>query len=216
MRALSANQLLNVWEEELTSNAVERALSLLVACTQISREELAQWNIGRRDAGVLTLRELTFGSQLVCVENCPRCSEQLELNFAVSDVRVEPITETGATLALQADNYDLVFRLPDSRDLQAIADHQEIATGRDLLLERCLIKTLHNGQAISASDLPPHVSEAITQCMAEADPGAWQRPIPVPTYNSICVVFPANIAGKGLLMLCHSSGARSTRGHSAF
>jgi hypothetical protein len=172
MRALSANQLLNVWEEELTSNAVERALSLLVACTQISREELAQWNIGRRDAGVLTLRELTFGSQLVCVENCPRCSEQLELNFAVSDVRVEPITETGATLALQADNYDLVFRLPDSRDLQAIADHQEIATGRDLLLERCLIKTLHNGQAISASDLPPHVSEAITQCMAEADPGA--------------------------------------------
>jgi hypothetical protein len=172
MRALAASQLLNVWEEELTSNTVERALSLLVVCTGIPREELAQWSIGRRDANLLTLRELTFGSQLVSVENCPLCNEQLELNFDVCDVRVEPLTENGATLALQNDNYNLLFRLPDSRALQAIAEHQDAAASRYLLLEQCLIEALYNDQTVAAADLPKLVVEAIAEHMAEADPGA--------------------------------------------
>src|SRR5512136_680530 len=88
MRALSASELLSVWERGLAQSPVERALTLLVAANPESApDDMARLSIGQRDAQLLTLREWMFGSQLVSLANCQECGEQLELAFDVSDIR---------------------------------------------------------------------------------------------------------------------------------
>src|SRR5512132_3467594 len=84
-----ASELLAVWECGLGQSLVQRALWLLsAACPDMSLDALAQLSIGQRDARLLELREWLFGSSLVSVAVCPRCREQLELAFDMSDVRV--------------------------------------------------------------------------------------------------------------------------------
>ena len=62
MRALSAAELLSVWERGTGQPPHERALSLLAAaCPESSRDELAILSIGERDKRLLTLRAWTFG-----------------------------------------------------------------------------------------------------------------------------------------------------------
>jgi hypothetical protein len=71
MRALSASELLNVWERGFIQPPIYRALTLLAVACEASPETLAKLSIGDRDARLLTLREWTFGSQLVGLVNCP-------------------------------------------------------------------------------------------------------------------------------------------------
>ena len=78
--ALTAADLLNVWERGLTQSPVQRALALLAACADTPVDTLAQLSIGQRDARLLTLREWAFGSQIVGVASCPGCGE-LSLNL---------------------------------------------------------------------------------------------------------------------------------------
>ena len=88
MRALSAAELLDVWERGLAHSPAQRALILLaLACDETPVEELAQFSIGRRDAQLLALREQTFGPQLASTTICPACAEQLEFNVDIADVR---------------------------------------------------------------------------------------------------------------------------------
>ena len=91
MYALSASELLNVWECEKDQTSVKQALALLVvACPEESIETLAKLSIGRRDSLLLTLREWTFGSQLTGIASCPECCEHIELSFDVTDIRITP------------------------------------------------------------------------------------------------------------------------------
>ncbi len=99
MRALSASELLGVWERGLAQQPIQRALTLLSAAfPQTSPDVLAKLSIGQRDACLLTLREWLFGSQLVSLAMCPHCGERLELTFNVADIRVpskaEPVSDT--------------------------------------------------------------------------------------------------------------------------
>ena len=63
MRALSASELLDTWERGFAGQPIEQGLILLAAaCPESSFEELTQLSIGRRDAQLLKLREMIFGS----------------------------------------------------------------------------------------------------------------------------------------------------------
>src|SRR5260370_40295505 len=89
MRALSVPELLRIWESGLAQGPVERGLLLLGAAhPDMPRESLALLTIGQRDAGLLTLREWTFGSRVDSVVVCPECGQRLELTFEISDGRV--------------------------------------------------------------------------------------------------------------------------------
>ena len=94
MRALSALELLDVWERGLAQPAARRTLTLLAAaCPDTAPDALAKLSIGQRDARLLTLREWTFGPQLVSLASCPGCDERLELTFNVSDIQVATRSE---------------------------------------------------------------------------------------------------------------------------
>jgi len=118
MQPLSAPELLSVWESGLGQEPFERGLALLASATPSQKtEELAQLSVGQRDERLLTLREWTFGSQMACELHCPACGERLEMSIGVADIRVDGEAACHEPLSLKLDDYDLRFRLPDSRHL---------------------------------------------------------------------------------------------------
>jgi uncharacterized protein (UPF0212 family) len=171
MRALSAAELLAVWEQGSSQPPAQRALLLLAAaCPETSPEGLALLSIGRRDARLLTLRERIFGPQLIGLATCPGCGQRLELSFNVADIQVAPDPELTESLTLSVADYEVLFRLPNSLDLAAVADQTDRASGRQRLLESCLMTVKKNGEESSGDQLPANVADAVVERMAQADP----------------------------------------------
>lgn len=163
MHALSATELLGVWERGFSQPPVRRALTLLAAaCPESPPEELAHLSIGQRDARLFALRELVFGADFIGLADCPACDEKLELDFRTADIMPAAAPDTPAELALQVDGRDLRFRLPTSADLLAVGDETDVSAVRDRLLERCVLT--------GRDHLPDHVVDAVEKQMARADP----------------------------------------------
>src|SRR5262249_47627345 len=79
MRPLAASDILKVWEQGEKQPAVDRALTMLAfACPELSDTELAELSIGQRDARLMELRELTFGSRVDGLTTCERCRIRVE------------------------------------------------------------------------------------------------------------------------------------------
>ena len=176
MRALSAPEMLEAWERGLTLSPVQRALTLLASASSETPDAMAELSIGERDARLLTLREWSFGSQLVCVVICPGCSERLEMSLSTTDLRVGGDDERAEALSLSVAGYELRFRPPNSLDLIAIANYQDAVAARRQLLERCLSRSERDGVPVPAGQLPQEVVDALVQRMAQADPQSDVQP----------------------------------------
>jgi hypothetical protein len=162
MRTLSATELLDAWERGLGQRPAERALTLLAAASpETSPDALTGFSIGRRDAGLLAIREQTFGPSVTGLADCPNCSERIELTFDVSEIQAPPAAVSPDSLTASG----VRFRLPDSRELLALAGCEDVAAGRALLLRRCVIDR-------DAENLAEEDVQAIVSAMAEADPQA--------------------------------------------
>ena len=170
MRALSAGELLTVWEQGLMQQPVQKALALLtVACPEISDSQLAQLSIGHRDGLLLNLRERIFGSQIQSIATCSKCGERLELIFDVADIRTNAPTEPLETSLVRFDSWEVEFRLPNSLDLIAIASHDN---SQDAILERCLLQVREREEIQPIAKLPTEMKSAVVTQMAKLDPQA--------------------------------------------
>jgi hypothetical protein len=173
MGALSAADLLSVWERGTGKPPVQQGLLLLAAsCPETSAEELAHLSIGQRNSRLLSLREQVFGPQLASVAACPSCNNELQLTFNAAEVRSRVGKEAGEPLPLALEGYEVQFRLPDSNDLLAIAGNEDLAVSRNLLLTRCLLAARHEGAGLPVEQLPQHIVAAVMERMAQADPQA--------------------------------------------
>src|ERR1051325_6447984 len=131
MQALSASNLLRVWERALGRTTPERALALLAAaCPEMSAEELDALSVGRRDRLLIALRERTFGPRLTSLAACEACGESLELSFDCSDISADDGAETPAELSVEREGYEARFRLPTSGDLVAVARSNDESAAR--------------------------------------------------------------------------------------
>lgn len=158
MHALSASELLSVWEMGSRQLPLQRALTMLaVACPEISSESLAGLTIGQRDARLLALREMIFGSEITGVTDCPECGETIELSFNSSELRPLNETEPPNELAVKSNGSEVCFRLPTGADLLAVSNAEQ-------LLERCLF----NG----GDKLTENVRAAVAEQMSSVDPMA--------------------------------------------
>lgn len=177
IRPLSADQIIRIWELAQYQHPLDRALLCLACgCPDRSMAELAALPIGQRDAALLTLRELTFGSRMESQAACLHCREQLEFSLNVSDIRVmEPdAQEIGpAPLEhhLQTGGLDLTFRLPNSFDLAAIAT-VPLSEARLQLAQRCLLTAEREGRPVSDEPIPTGAIAELSQHLAIADPQA--------------------------------------------
>lgn len=174
MRSLTAHQILQFWEIGQSQHPIDRALTLLsFAIPQKSMDELASLSIGLRDAYLLTLRELTIGSQMESYTECPKCGERLEFTLNVADVRVpEAMLVTQTEYTLVSDPYQLQFRLPNSKDLAAVVGCQDLNAARHLIGKRCVLRSKCDGVDIAYGDLPETVITHLAERMTEYDPQA--------------------------------------------
>jgi T4 bacteriophage base plate protein len=171
MRSLTGEQILKIWEIAQAQHPIDRALTFLAfACPEKSADELAAFSIGQRDAYLLTLRELTFGSQMESYAECPKCGERLEFTLGVADIRVAealPAIQQGYTLT--SGEYQLQFRLPNSKDLAAVIGYQDLNRVRNLIGQRCVSQIKCEGVEINYSDLPAVIITQLAESMAEYD-----------------------------------------------
>jgi hypothetical protein len=173
MRALTATELLQVWERGAMQPLAYRMLALLAAaCPDASGEALAELPIGERDRRLLRLREWMFGPKLATVTSCPKCGERLESSLDVSQMlaHAAPVGATGhepGTVA--AGGYRVTFRLPTTRDL-ITAPETDLRTH---LLARCVLDARDaNDEAVVAEALPEDVVAEVSRAMAASDPHA--------------------------------------------
>jgi hypothetical protein len=173
--ALTAGDLLTLWEGGAEQPLAQRALQLLsVARPDIGYDTWAQLPLGRRDAALLALRSELFGPRLMSAISCPQCGEQLQLTLDTSALGAAP-TLAAAEAELQtltAPPYVLRYRLPNSTDLLAVVQSESVEAARALLLRRCLQSAERDQAAVSPDALPAAVIAALAGHMAQADPQA--------------------------------------------
>lgn len=162
MRALSATDVLGLWENGRCRHAVDRALLLLRASqTSQTYDQLADWPVGQRDSAILKLRIATFGAVLGAYLDCPARDTCLEFTY---DGRAFPVVTEGAESSIEVGDWR--FRLPTSRDLAQISGEPDAEIAARRLLHLCCLK--------SELDAVPEWTEpmlhAVEARMAELDP----------------------------------------------
>ena len=168
MRALSVAELLEAWERGLDASLAERMLILLgAACQELSADELRAIRLGRRDALLMELRGMLFGSACTVVVPCPRSAASgSESTFSVEHMLVPEVPDPGPVIHLQSGDVTIAFRVPSSGDLIALAGMDTGLSTRQLL-SRCIVEARGaNGSAMSSEDLPDVVVAAVS-------PTAW-------------------------------------------
>lgn len=173
MSTFTAAKLLNVWENGLMQDPIERALSLLnLAYPEQPAEALAELSIGERDVRLLRVREVLFGSRMTSTTQCPLCSEQLEWESEVSDLCVNDGKPLTTELCVETETYRLKFRLPNSLDLASFPRNRNATNdARKQLLERCLLEaSAPDGESLRIEQLPETALQAMAQEMERADP----------------------------------------------
>jgi hypothetical protein len=174
IRALTASDILSLWEQGRDRRPADRALLVLrAACPGPPDDTLAALTIGQRDARLFAARAATLGKRIDGSAACPSCAEALEFSIDTGDLcdHSEPSDER-APIEFDSGGIHIVVRPPDSRDLVAIGDAAGIDAARRQLLHRCLVTSLRGGHTVDPSELPPAVVERIAALLADADPQA--------------------------------------------
>jgi hypothetical protein len=169
MRAPNAAELLGVWERSGALGPAERADALLGL--GLPGEHASDLTVGERDARLLELRELLFGSALDGAAECAGCGEQVEYSLSAQTLAAErdPALPDDA-FALSVFGYELRFRLPTGADLSAAASAADVDGARTTLLERCVLTSTVDGREEPAASLPAPVVTALAERLARADP----------------------------------------------
>ena len=161
MPAPTAAELLGAWERSATLAPVEREDALLRLADP--GLELSRLPVGERDARLLELRELLFGTALDGVAECPRCGEQVEYGLETGALLAGRPEES--TLELVVSGRHLRVRLPTGADLAEAAAAGDLEAARAVLLERCLA-----GQSVvTPSEIVPELSRRLAEVDRLAD-----------------------------------------------
>ncbi len=195
--ALSAAELLNAWEQARALSPTDGALSLLaLAEPEKTREQLAQLSIGRRDAGLLKLRERIFGSRMTARSNCPACGQPMEMSFTVAEVQAAPAPATAEPFTANFGAHEIKFRLPNHSDLAALVPGDDLAVQKRRLIQRCVLDAKRGGHPLAPDELPGELINALSERMSELDPQGdvqlalscpqcshrWHAPLDVASY----------------------------------
>lgn len=172
MRIPTDSELIAIWERASVEHSVDRALTLLSACSHESPEELATLSIGSRDARLLEIYECFFGPAVDAFIECPVCAEALEYRLSTHDLALSGSKGEGGALIVETDRAFVQLRPPDSVDLRVISGCSDIAAATRLLMERCVVKALIDGTFTPAEMLPETIIDVIASTLATANPQA--------------------------------------------
>jgi len=159
----------------MNQSLLQKTLNLLVlACPQMDSNAVAKLSIGERDARLLLLRERMFGSRLTNMADCPKCSERLEWETNINDIRLQSLQphHSSREFSLELDDYSIRFRLPNSLDIAAVIADGPGQPDPAKILADCILDCQCSGKARELEDLPDKVIQALSQRMEAEDPQA--------------------------------------------
>ena len=169
MRAWTATDILNIWEEGKSRDWIHRGLLLLAAWDGTkSTEAVSALTIGERDACLLEMRDQLFGPQLLCIAACPQCRQQLEFTLDIPDLKHQKADAAGDVFTINEGDYQVSFRLPNSDDLTGLPE--DAILGRQQIIQGCIRLARQFGREIPQDALPERVLSAVAGYMAELDP----------------------------------------------
>ena len=136
--------------------------------------------VGDREALLLHLRRLTFGSQLDCLIECPApdCGARMELELDIDELLVPAYAEVrpeyDVRIDLDGERHDVRFRLPTAADLDAAArvSRSDPERGATEVLRRCVIRATTGGRPVAVDQLGDGIRRAVATAMADHDPQA--------------------------------------------
>ncbi len=162
------SRLMQVWEQTVNMPSAQRALFLYSSLVQGSLDA-RDVSVGERDRQLLLVRKDLFGDPVEAITECPCCSAKVEMRFCVTDLTTHSPSNSQPT-PLIANGYEIVWRLPSSRDVAELACETVPERLRQRLLERCLIEVRHENRNIPSSECPHELIDEVTQAMAQCDP----------------------------------------------
>ncbi|MEJ2708644.1 MAG: hypothetical protein P8074_13585 [Anaerolineales bacterium] len=178
VRALSANDILQVWEWGQDKHPVDRALAMLaLACPELTPEQLQSLTLGQRNSRLLSLREKTLGPALKGFAECVQCGTPLEFSIDVGAIRLPEASVQ--EYSLQVDGLTIRFRPLNSLDMAAIVGLVNIDAARLRLIERCLLEATQAGQLLTAAELPESALAALADALSERERPAGGDALPV-------------------------------------
>jgi hypothetical protein len=167
----TSSELLTAWERGAKRTPAERGVELLaLASPDTQSGEFAALPVGERDRRLLDLRTVLFGHELDAFDGCPECEEPVTFSVRVESLRSEGAPVAADRLALEADGFELSFRLPTGADLAAISRERDTTSARARLLELCVLEATRGGADVPVESLPKSVTAALASSMADADP----------------------------------------------
>ena len=171
-RGPSAATLLAAWDRACGEAPVHRAITLLAsAAAEPSRDVLERLTLGDRDGRLLMLSESLFGRRISGLLNCPVCHEAMEIGFGASEVRV-PERERPESSTVDVGGRAIQFRVPNTLDLVAAMEAEDVAGVRDVLVQRCILGVVAADGPCSADELDDAARDALSARMGDADPQA--------------------------------------------
>jgi hypothetical protein len=163
--------MLALWDAGQDRSLSARGLALLEASAPGQpAAELAGWPVGTRDAALLTLHERLFGNAVDGWLKCPACDATIDVAFRTSDVRAPAASV--AVVDVDVVGFRVQARLPHSADLIAVEAEADPARAERALFERCVVAAEHDGQPVTAADLPAAAVTAVGTALTAADPQA--------------------------------------------
>lgn len=171
MNASGDARLLEIWDRGQAQSPQLRASTLLVGAGPREKEpEVMGLPVGPRDSRLLALRRELFGNGAAALADCPHCYATVEFAFDVSDLDVQAENTSSGAVCFRCGEWDVMYRLPNTRDLASVPRGFDLAQTRADLLNRCVLEVHRNGRLSSAGQLPDEVITRLSEQMSEADP----------------------------------------------
>jgi hypothetical protein len=143
VRRLDSATLLATWERGLAEDPVGRGVLLLSALTGSPPDEVATWDLGRRDTVLAGLLRAAIGPVAWTCTVCDRCGERLDVPLDLSPVADAPLRPVGEVLTTSVDGAAVRFRLPTSDDLRGLP--ASLGPAAAALLARCIVDAPGDG-----------------------------------------------------------------------
>lgn len=171
MRALTASEIISLWETAHRFHPVDQSLSILQqVMPDYTRDQLAAMPLGKRDTLLLSLRRITFGDTLPGRCNCQHCGEAVEFELSCTELTKDAVEPQLKVLCL--DDYNITIRPLNSFDLAAAAGTSSLEDACELLLHCCVAESRFRGKAVESKTLPPVIVDRIIKTAPTVDPQA--------------------------------------------
>lgn len=173
IHSITAPVIMHIWENGLKEHPLERAVTMLAAALpEATRNDLLNLSVGQRDTYLMLLREYTFGNSFTGFAECPHCQEQVEFTFDAELIRVgaAPVEQIRREQQYAVADYEIQAHLPTHEDMLALRTCRSVSEARALLLQRCIVSAVHDGNELALTELPETIIATLGERMIEQDP----------------------------------------------